>query len=289
MDKAEILERYTRGLSSNGKARRQYIRYAEEFLEYSDGDFSRETISKYIERLKKKLKYSDGSVNYVFRVIRTMFSRSLEKEGAEWPFRRGESPVIKEDNILAPALHPQTLGRIITAVRDSGEPPTRAFLALSTTYGLRKTELVGLNGQDIRLKDQTIHIATAKHGRERTHLIPDAIVPFLKGFDFGETRSDNYIFSLWYQVEQSIKMKHTAQVGWHSVRRSLNTMLLRVLPEATVMSFLRWKQRTSSHMPYRYSAQVFVAEEGETTEVVGDALDVDNEVFRVHPFLEYWR
>ena len=149
--------------------------------------------------------------------------------------------------------------------------------------------MVELEAKDIRLKDHTIHIATAKHGRERTHLIPEPIIPFLAGYDFGTERSDNFVFTLWYHIEHRIGLPHTDQVGWHSVRRSLNTMLLRVLPEPTVMSFLRWKQRTSSHMPYRYSAQRFVGEEGETTEVVGDALDVDNQVFEKHPFLEHWR
>lgn len=288
MHSKEILERYMNSLASTGKTRNQYERFAKEFLDFSDGDFNRATINKYIEHLKRKHHYSDGSINFAFRVVRTMHSRSLEKEGIEWPFRRGESPSIREDKILAPALHPQTLGKIIYAVRGKGQPAERAFLALSTTYALRRIEMVELGWEDVRLKDRTIHIATAKHGRERTHLIPEVILPYLADYDFSEKRSENFVFTLWYQIEHSIGMKHTDQVGWHSIRRSLNTMLLRVLPEATVMSFLRWKQRTSSHMPYRYSAQRFVGEEGESTEVVGDALDVDNEVFRVHPFLGFW-
>lgn len=288
MDKIEILERYESSLASSGKTRNLYTRFAREFIEFSDGDFSREMINKYLEHLKRKHRYSDGSINFAFRVVRTMHSRSLEKEGVEWPFRRGESPGIREDKIKAPALHPQTLGKMIHAIRENGQPAAQAFLALSTTYGLRRTEMVELNDNDIRLKDHTIHITTAKHGRERTHLIPEVIIPYLKAYNFSEKRSENFLFSLWYQVEISIGMKHTDQVGWHSIRRSLNTMLMRSLPESTVMSFLRWKQRTSSHMPYRYSAQRFVGEEGESTEVVGDALDVDNEIFRVHPFLSYW-
>ncbi|MDP2735069.1 MAG: tyrosine-type recombinase/integrase [bacterium] len=283
MSNEEILETYMRGLST-GSTRGIYVRYATNFLAYADGNFSREKINGYMDYLRNSRSFSDGSVNFAFRVVRTMFSRN----GIEWPFRRGEAPQIREDMILAPALHPKTVGRMITVVREKGEAEEKVFLALSTTYGLRRTEMVELTARDVRVKDQTIHIATAKHGRERTHLIPDAIVPFLAGYDFGKGRSKNYVFAIWYRMEHRIKMAHTEQVGWHSVRRSLNTMLLRVLPEATVMSFLRWKQRTSSHMPYRYSAQRFVGEEGETTEVVGDALDVDNQVFAVHPFLEFW-
>jgi len=287
-----LLENYTKGLSSSGKTRTLFVRFAKDFLDFTDGDFSRERISKYVEHLKKEHRYSDGSVNFAFRVARTVFNRNevyLKEQGFEWPYRRGESPQIREDRIQAPALHPATIGRLITRVRAEGDTDEKAFLALSTTYGLRRVEMVNLESNDIRLKDKTIHIVTAKHGRERTHLIPEVIIPFLAGYDFSQKRSENFLFTLWYRIEHKIKLPHTDQVGWHSIRRSLNTMLLRKLQESSVMSFLRWKQRTSSHMPFRYSAQRFVGEEGETTEVVGDALDVDNEIFGVHPFLEFWR
>lgn len=292
MDNKQLLENYSKGLASSGKTRTLYIRIVSDFLKYADGDFSRETINKYQEHLRKKHQYSDGSINLFFRTIRTMFSRNkaiLEKAGFEWPYRRGESPGIREDSIQAPALHPNTIGRLVGAVKENGGSDEKVFLALSTTYGLRRVEMVGLTESDVRLKDKTIHIATAKHGRERTHLIPDEIIPCLREYDFSRQMSEFGLFTLWYRIENKIKLSHTDQVGWHSIRRSLNTLLLRRLPESTVMSFLRWKQRTSSHMPFRYSAIKFVGEEGETTEVVGEALDVDNEVFKVHPFLEYWR
>jgi len=174
-------------------------------------------------------------------------------------------------------------------VKSGGEADEAAFVALSTTYGLRRIEMVNLEQRDIRIRDGTIHIATAKHGRERTHLIPPEIIPCLERYDFNQQISEFGLFVMWHRIEYKIGLNHTNQVGWHSIRRTLNTLLLRRLPEATVMSFLRWKQRTSSHMPFRYSAIRFVGEEGVTTEVVGEALDVDNEVFQVHPFIEYWR
>jgi len=230
----ELLENYAKGLASEGKTRSLYLRFAKEFLAFAHGDFSRAKINAYVEQLRTKRNYSDGSVNFAFRVVRTLHVRNqeeLKKEGFEWPFRRGESPQIREDQIQAPALHPTTVGRMIGAVRKARQPAEMAFLALSTTYGLRRTEMVELTAKDVRLKDQTIHIATAKHGRERTHLIPDAIIPALSGHDFAAVRSENYVFTLWYQIEHKIGMFHTDQVGWHSVRRSLNTMLIRVLPD----------------------------------------------------------
>ncbi len=284
MTNAEILENYSKRLGSTGKTRSLYLRYAGNFLEYANGNFERETVDKYMARLKRQ-KYADGSINLIFRIVRTLFSRN----DLDWPFNRGESPQIREDKIQAPALDPNIIGEMIQAVKQEGDPDEKAFLAISTTYATRRIEMVEIEMNDVRVKDKTIHITTAKHGRERTHLIPEEIVPYLETYDFDIKRSESEIFNLWYRIEYRIELDHTDQVGWHSIRRTLNTLLLDKLPEVTVMSFMRWKQRTSSHMPYRYSAQRFVGREGMSTKVVGEARDVDSKVFAVHPFLEYWR
>ncbi|KKN16879.1 hypothetical protein LCGC14_0971410 [marine sediment metagenome] len=291
MDNNTLLEKYSKGLSSSGKTRTLYMRFAEDFLNYADGEFSRGKIDGYIEHLRNQHEYSDGSVNFAFRVARTLFTRNgdvLKEAGFEWPYRRGESPQIREDRIQAPALDPDTIEEAIVAVKEDGSPEEKAFLAISTTYGLRRVEMVELDEHDVRLKDRTIHIATAKHGRERTHLIPEIIVPYLAGYDFSQKRSDYFIFALWYRIEYRIDFPHINQVGWHSIRRTLNTLLEPHVSRNTLNSFMRWKQRTSSDMSFRYSAIKFVGKQGETTKVVGDALTGDNQVFKAHPFLEYW-
>ena len=282
MDNDEMLDNYAKRLSSTGINRKSYLRYASGFLDYANGNLERKTVEKYLVHLRKKHKYSDGTVNFVFSIIRTIFGRN----NLEWPFNRGEGPQIREGTVNAPALHPNTIIRMIQAVKEKGEAAEKAFFALSTTYGLRPVEMVGLKNKDIRTKDKTIHIATAKHGQERTHLLPDEIIPYLKAYDFDQKVSKSW---LWYRIECRTGLRHRDQVGWESVKRTLNTMLIKQLPVQTVTSFLRWKQRTQLFMPYRYSAVKFVGEEDESIEVVGEALNVDNEVFKVHPFIEYWR
>lgn len=284
MDNKKLLENYAKNLGSTGRTKNLYLSYAEDFLNYADGNLDRETIEKYLEHLRHTHKYSDGSVNLIFRIVRTLFSRN----NIEWPFRRGEAPIIREDRIEAPALDPNIIREMIEAVKENGEPDEKAFLAISTIYFTRRVEMIGLTQQDVNLRGKTIHIATAKHGRERTHSIPEIIVPYLKEYNFDISRSEFSLFTLWYRLEHRIRLEHTDQVGWHSIRRTGNTILLDHLPENVVMGFLRWKQRTSSHMPYRYSAQRFVGREGLTTKVVGEAKDVDTKVFEVHPFLKYW-
>jgi len=292
MNNKQLYDNYAKGLSSRGNLRNLYLRHANEFLEYAEGVFDKEKILAYLEHLKRKHKYSDGTINFAFRIIRTLFSRSeneLKEAGFEWSFRRGEAPQIRESTIEAPALDPGVIVEMIEAAKEKGKPDEAAFLALSTTYGLRRIEMVELSQEDVRLKDKSIHIATAKHGRERTHLIPPEIIPCFKNYDFSTEISESGLFTLWYRLEYMIKLPHTKQVGFHSIRRTLNTLLMDSLPEHTVMSFLRWKQRTSSHMPYRYSAQKFVGREESSTLVVGEAKSVDEKVFEVHPFIKYWK
>lgn len=284
MKNEELLKQYSKGLGSTGATRNLYLRYATNFLTYAEGKLDKETVNKYMERLEKR-HYSDGTRDFAFRVIRTLFKRN----GVEWPFSRGEGPKIREDGVNTPALHPDLIIETIEKIKREGEIDEAAFLALSTTYGLRRIEMAGLLQKDVRIKDKTIHIATAKHGRERTHLIPDEILPYLERYDFDSKICEFNLFTLWYRIESRLEMERVDQVGWHSIRRTLNTLLLDHLPDTVVMSFLRWKQRTSSSMPFRYSAQRFVGREGTTTKVVGQALDVDEKIFNVHPFIEYWR
>lgn len=292
MDKDKLLERYEKGLSSVGKNRSLYLGYAKDFLDHSDGTFDRETVLKHLDRLKRKYKYSDGTLNFIFRVIRTIYSRSqydLVKEGIDWPFRRGEAPRIREDKINAPALDPDIIVEMIGTIKIKGEPEEKAFLSLSTTYGVRAEEMEELEEDDVNIKDKTIHIATVKHGRERTHTIPDEILPALEGYDFNTPVSEYGLLAIWHRIEWRIGFPHVDQVGWHSIRRTLNTLLEEKVSRNTLMSFMRWKQRTSSDMAFRYSAQRFVGRDTIATKVVGEAKDVDAKIFQAHPFIEYWR
>lgn len=283
MDKQEILENYSRRLSSSGNTRALYLRWAGDFLNHVDGELDREAVQAYIRSLKRKGR-SDGTIDFAFRVVRTLFRRN----NIEWPFSRGESPQIREDKVLAPALDPEVVVDMIHAVKAEGTGDERGFLAVSTMYGTRAVEMLALGPDDVDLKGKTIHIATAKHGRERTHIVPDEIVDSLAARDWSQEYSNFRLFSLWYQVERRIDIKHVNQVGWHSIRRTLDSLLLDQLPQVTVEGFLRWKQRTSSNMAFRYSAQRFVGRDGVTTKVIGEARDVDSKVFAVHPFLKEW-
>jgi hypothetical protein len=216
VDKNVLLQRYENSLGSEGKTRSLYLKTARDFLDNVD-DFSRDSINKYLRQLRKKKEYSDGTINFHFRVIRTLFNRNqtvLAAEGIEWPFRRGDAPQIREEAITAPALDPDTIITMINTIKVDGEPDEKAFLALSTTYGLRREELQELTKDQVNLKDRTLYIATKKHGRERTHVIPEDILPALDGYKFPSV-SEYKLLLIWYRMEHKIGLDHIDQVGFH--------------------------------------------------------------------------
>jgi len=291
--KEQILEVYMNHLSSKGAARQHVLSYASEFLEYAEGDYTRATIEKYMEHIKRKHEYKDSSLNFIFRVIRTMFNRNK----LDWPFNRGEAPMVRESSILAPALGPRTVRRAIAAVKKSDDAAAKAFLALSTVYGVRRQEIMNITAEDIRYKDKTIYIATLKHGRERTHLLPDEIIPYLQDYDFDTPRSGFGMLMLWYSIERMIDFKHLEHVGFHSIRRTVETLLEREFKDLVlVRNFMRWKTQDSNDMVQRYSATQFVGDDEEYTELNEDSKSVDQLIFAKredgtyrHPFLGDWK
>ncbi len=284
MDKKTILANYDRNLSAEGPNRIQYLKYAQEFIDYFNGELTRENVVKFMDKLRRR-KLSDGTLNFRFRQIATIFKRNK----IDWDFRRGEAPTIRENRIIAPALHPDLVAEAILATRKNGTPFEIAMLALSTTYGLRRIEMINLKNSDISVAKRWIYIATAKHGRDRTHLVPDEIVPALLAYDFDEQRTESMMYQAWHRIEYWTGINHTARVNWHSIRRTLDTMLLKDFSNTTVGSFLRWKRGTSSDMTVRYSQISFVGRDGTSKEVTGEAYETDKEIFSKHPFLIYWQ
>ena len=294
--KKEMLDKYVSRLAGEGKGKREYVRWAQEWAEYSNGGgdpLSREAVEAFLEHEAKLHHYGAGSRNTVFRVIRTIYNRSK----VDWPFNRGESPTIDEEDMNVPAIDPDLVKEMITAVKASDNVLARTCLVLSSIYGLRRGELVGLDSEAVDLPNRIIHIRTLKHGRARSHMIPEAVVPYLEEYDFTQKRSEFIIWHLWYEIEYMISFEHVDGMGWHSLRRTVNTELQRVFgrDSAVVQGFMRWKQRTSSNMGFRYTATRYIGRGGTAKKLEGSMMDADRQIFAqkpdgtyFHPFLGSW-
>jgi len=165
------------------------------------------------------------------------------------------------------------------------------FLALATTYGPRREELCDLEPGDVDLKRNTIFISTIKFGRERYHLIPVEIKPYLEAHDFSQRYNLTQMSRLfWVIVNGSgLEALKPQRLGWHSIRHTVKTLLDKSgLDPFTVHDFMRWKGvEREFAMDMRYHATYFVGLEG--PQVVTEEAESDKEIFEKHPLLQFWR
>ena len=285
-ERADLLQKYASNLPDD-RYRNHYVSYARNFLDYADA-MDKESINKYLDNLKKEGK-SAGTINFAFRVIRTLFNVNR----LEWPFRRGEGPQIGQRDEYKPALDPELIRIMVEAAKDGRlDIAPSAFLALSTTYGLRREEMCDLELGDVDLKAGTIFVSTVKHGRQRYHLVPEEIKPYLERHDFSKRyKLDQMSQLFWVVVNGSgLQVLKPKRLGWHTMRRGLIFLLHRSgLDPFTVHHFMRFKGAANRElaMDMRYHASHFVCLEG--TRVVTEEAESDKEVFEKHPLLEFWR
>ncbi|MBA7633674.1 hypothetical protein ES703_41245 [subsurface metagenome] len=283
--KADLLEKYAANLPDD-RYRAHYVSYARNFLDYADA-LDKENINKYLARLKRQGK-SPGTINFAYRVIRTLFNVNK----LDWPFRRDEAPQIRQRDEYKPALAPELI-RIMVEAAKNGRLDTApaCFLSLSTIFALRREELCDLEPGDVDIKADTIFVSTVKFGRERYHLIPMEIKPYLEAHDFSKRYSLTQMSQLfWVVVNRSgLEALRPKRLGWHCIRHTVKTLLDNSgLSPFAVHDFMRWKGAERQFaMDVRYHASHFVGLEGTT--MVTEEAESDKEIFEKHSLLEFWR
>ena len=280
-----LLQRYASNLLDN-RYRNHYVSYARNFLNSANA-LDKGSINKYLARLKKQGKAA-GTINFAFRVIRTLFNANK----LDWPFRRGEGPQIGQRDEYKPALDPELIKIMIEAAKDGRlDSAPACFLALSTTYGLRREEMCNLEPTDLDFEANTIFVSTVKSGRERYHLIPPEVKLYLERHDFSQRyRLDQMSQLFWVVVNGSgLHALKPQKLGWHSIRRTVKTLLDDSgLSPLAVHSFMRWRSvEREFAMDVRYHATHFVGLSGTT--IVTQEAESDKEIFEKHPLLKLWR
>lgn len=290
IDKAKInrdalLEKYAANLSSS-RNKAHYLSYARDFLDHADA-LDRASIDRYLTTLRKKGRVP-GTINFVFRVMRRLFTVN----GLEWGYHRGEAPAIGERDEYRPQLSTEIIERMIrTATSGRLTEDEACFLALSTIYGVRREEMVILESKDIDLKTTSIFISTVKYGRQRYHLIPEEIKPYLKRRDFNQRYSATAISQVFWRIvnKSNLEGLKSARLGWHAIRRAvLDGLINNNVNPFAARAFLRWKGIVGDlAMPTKYYGNVVVGLDG-TTPVLEEAKG-DEDIFEKHPFLPMWR
>ena len=225
---------------------------------------------KWLNRLTNEGR-SKGHIRWCAYVL-TSFYRSLELDP---PFKGREYPSGPSDDELvtsAPALTKNAIREMIEAVLDRGDHRMMAFLAISTTYGLRAEELSRIKKDDVTRTTFAVH--TAKGGAERVHKVPKEIVECISDYDFPKLHTQS-IINLFKAIQKLTGHKHKHREGWHSIRRRL----VQELEDAGVSerhryAFMRWGARRRGII-------------GVYSKPKPD--EADDKVFKDHPFLKYWR
>ncbi|MBA7464969.1 hypothetical protein ES707_00127 [subsurface metagenome] len=234
---------------------------------------------------------SDSTLRTLFAVLQKLYqaNRKVNPTTGEvawdWPLASDDRPEAPSE-INTPAFTREEVEQLIRN-RELYSKGERFYLAIATTYAPRRIELARIKKRDI--KGNTIYVDTAKKGEKRTHLIPDKIMPYIQAY----RPRENNVSSLSAMFNRLCKKglgKSKKGYGWHSFRRTLDTLLPISLAKADkpltyVGYFLRWSRKsTGSRFLGTPMAGVYARPEI----LDSDPFFADREVFEVHPFLPLW-
>lgn len=202
-----------------------------------------------------------------------------------WPFTSDDRPVAEEEP-FAPAFTPEEVQTLIKA-RDEYSRGERFYLAVSTTWGLRREEMVRIRKRDYT--DTSIKIKTAKRGLRVEHVIPDEIKPILQNYHpkLNSISSLSYVF---YRILAKAGMEQRKGYGWHSVRRTLRTLLEwnlaeNRLPLSLVADFMGWSKAQKGII---YGGAPMLGVYAHPEIMSSDPFGIDKLVLNVHPFVKLW-
>jgi integrase len=148
-----------------------------------------------------------------------------------------------------------------------------AFLAMATTYGLRREEIGTLE-----ISDGMVKVNTVKGGEVTTHLVPDEVKKFTNGYH--GCNDVRYLTRVFQRVVGKVGIDVGGKgYGWHSIRRALaSELVVREVSLLNILRFMRWSDAT-------VQGEIGML----AIYVRRDQAEVDRCVFRVHPFLAFWR
>ena len=207
----------------------------------------------------------------------------------DWPFTRDDMPQPKEA-ATAPAF---TLEEITTLIR-AREKYSKAesfYLAVSTTWGPRREEILNIKRRDYDSEVITIRLAKRRTGEKLIrHIIPEEIKPIL--FDYHPRLKTAVSLSYAFQailLKSGLGKKEG--YGFHSVRRSLRTLLewnlaKDGLPLSLVADFMGWSPAAKG-IVYGGAAMLGVYSHSEI--LSSDPLGIDKLVLEHHPFVSLWK
>jgi len=228
------------------------------------GKYDRDDVIRYLCCLRER-GYRQTSIDVMVRPVKLL----AQIQG--WYFPRLAMPKVRDGDVRRPMLSHEEVCQMIRRGKEVLSETELAYLALSTTYGLRREELSNLG----RI-DGEVTVETVKGGPVTTHVVPGEIKPYLAGYERNRVRYMSFVFQRMIK-KVSIALP-SGNYGWHAIRRGLATELLyRDVSLINVVRFMRWSDGTVK------GGFGMLAIYGKRNQE-----EVDRSVFKVHPFLPIW-
>jgi len=226
--------------------------------------YERDDVIRYLCWLREK-GYRQSSIDVMVRPVKLL----AQIQG--WNFPRLAMPKVREGDVSRPILSNAEVYMLIRRGKGVLSDIELAYLALSTTYGLRREELSSLGRIDGK-----VTVKTVKGGPVTTHVVPSEIKPYLAGYERTGVR---YMSCIFQRIIKKVGINlPSGNYGWHAIRRRLATELLyRDVSLINVVRFMRWSDGT---VKGEFGMLAIYGKRNQE--------EVDRSVFKVHPFLSIW-
>lgn len=228
--------------------------------------YDRQDVIKFLA-WEREQGFTQNSINTHLRPLKLL----AQIQG--WTFPKLSMKKVRSEDINRTIFTKEQVISLIQMGRQLLDEKELSYLALATTYGLRREEMCKPDHPEIT--DSRIKVHTVKGGPVTTHVIPPEISPFLREFT---PFSTDYMSHIFRRILYKTGVRVGAGYGWHSIRRSLATELL--LSEASALNILRFMRWSDASLKSEFGMLTIYAKK--------DQARIDEQIFRIHPFLPYW-
>lgn len=230
-------------------------------------DYSRGDVVRFLVRLRAD-GLSQNSIKTLIQPIRLLSHVQGWKDG----FPKLTMPRVRSSEVRRPVFSKDQMGFLIVRAKEVCSGRELAFLAMASTYGLRREEIGTL-----RVGDGVVTVNTVKGGEVTSHLIPDEVRELAR--DYRGCNDVRYLTRVFQKIVGKAGLEvNGGRHGWHSIRRALaSELLMRDVSLLNVVRFMRWSDgglKGEFGMLAIYDRR--------------DQAQVDKAIFEVHPFLSFW-
>ena len=226
--------------------------------------YDRDDVIRYLCYLREQ-GYRQSSIDVMLRPVKLL----AQVQG--WSFPRLAMPKLRDGDVRRPVLSHEEVCQMIRRGKEVLSARELAYLALSTTYGLRREELSGLGRIDGK-----VTVDTVKGGPVTSHVVPDEIKPYLAGYERTGVRYMSFVFRRVIK-KLSITLP-SGNYGWHAIRRALATEL--VSTDVSLLNLLRFMRWSDASLKGEFGMLAIYAKRNQE--------EIDRSIFKVHPFLSIW-